>query len=45
MTWLWVTLAFMAGGICGVVAMSCFVMAGQSDCKPKRPDTDKADSN
>ncbi len=43
MTWLWIILAFIAGGFFGVVMMCCFIVAGQEDERLEKLNTDKAD--
>lgn len=43
MTWLWIILAFIAGGILGVVMMCCFIVAGQADERLEKLNTDNAD--
>ena len=43
MTWLWITLAFFAGTVFGVVMMCCFFMASQEERSLEKLNTDKAD--
>ena len=43
MTWLWITLAFFAGTVFGVVMMCCFFMASQEGRSLEKLNTDKAD--
>ena len=45
MTWLWVLLAFIAGGTFGVVMMCCFIVASEEDKRLEKLNTDDADSN
>lgn len=44
MTWLWITLAFFAGTVFGVVMMCCFIMAGQEERNLEKRNTDNADN-
>ena len=44
MTWLWIILAFIAGGTFGVVMMCCFIAASQEDeYDEEKLDTDNAE--
>ena len=43
MTWLWILLAFIAGGLFGVVMMSCFIVASEEDNRLEKLNTDNAD--
>ena len=43
MTWLWIILAFIAGGAFGVVMMCCFIVASQEDERLEILDTDNAE--
>ncbi len=43
MTWLWIILAFIAGGTFGVVMMCCFIVASQEDERLEKLDTDNAE--
>ena len=43
MTWLWIILAFIAGGAFGVVMMCCFIVASQEDERLEKLDTDNAE--
>jgi len=44
MTWLWITLAFFAGTVFGVVMMCCFIVAGQEERSLEKLNTDNADN-
>ena len=44
MTWLWIILAFIAGGLFGVVTMCCFIVAGQEERNLEKRNTNKADT-
>ena len=44
MTWLWIILAFIAGGLFGVIIMCCFVVAGDADRRLEKLDTENNDS-
>ena len=43
MTWLWIILAFIAGGAFGVVMMCCFIVASQEERNLEKLNTDNAD--
>ena len=43
MTWLWIILSFIAGGLFGVTMMCCFVVASQEDERLEKLNTDEAD--
>ena len=43
MIWLWITLAFFAGTVFGVVMMCCFIIAGQEERNLEKLNTDNAD--
>ena len=44
MTWLWIILAFIAGGAFGVVMMCCFIVASQEDERLEKGSTGKSSS-
>lgn len=44
MTWLWVLLAFIAGGTFGVVMMCCFIVASEEDKRLEKLNIQDADS-
>ena len=44
MTWLWITLAFFAGTVFGVVMMCCFFIASQEERNLEKRNTDNADN-
>lgn len=44
MTWLWIILAFIAGGLLGVIIMCCFVVASDADKRLEKLDTENIDS-
>ena len=44
MTWLWIILAFAAGGLFGVIIMCCFVVASDADRRLENLDTENNDS-
>ena len=43
MTWLWIILSFITGGIFGVVMMCCFIVASEEDKRLEKLNTDKAE--
>lgn len=44
MMWLWIILSFIAGGLFGVVMMSCFIVASEEDDRLEKLNTDNADN-
>ena len=44
MTWLWITLSFVAGTIFGAVFMCCFIVAGQEERSLEKLNTNNADN-
>ena len=43
MIWLWITLAFFAGAVFGVVMMCCFIVAGQEERNLEKIETNNAE--
>lgn len=42
MMWLWIILAFMAGGLFGIIMMSCFIVAKEADARVAKLNNDEA---
>ena len=42
MMWLWIFIAFIAGGAFGLITMSCFVVAREADDRLEKLNNDEA---